>query len=281
MARNSGNLEEDLPHLIFGNRPKMSGIIEAQAREGKYDCVRTSPEFGDLPVKSRITFPSLVLMAVLCGTGATRAAILEVYIPTGQPSNATLAGGQVAGSVFQAVNTVTFHSLGFIDLNDSFPTLGGPDGIHDSYQVGIWDYTSQVLLASATVTPASPLGSNFSQFRYAPISPVTVTAGQYFIVGALLPANPLDAWLINGVNVDSTDFTGPGAGRYLAGTTLSYPTDPTALASLPLAGTPYAVANASTEVVPEVSSGGMVCIALSLGCIGMYWQRNRRAISIR
>lgn len=232
-------------------------------------------------MKNRIHVPSLVLMAVVCGTSATLAAIAEVYIPTGQPTNATTAGGQVAGSVFQAVNTVTFHSLGFIDLNDSFPTLGGPDGIHDSYQVGLWDYTTHVLLASATVTPTSPLGSNFSQFRYAHISPVTVTAGQYFIVGALLPANPLDAWLINGVNVDSTDFTGPGAGRYLAGTTLSYPTDPTSFESFPLAGTPYAIANTSTEVVPEVSSGSMVFIALSLGCLGMYWHRHRRTIPIR
>jgi len=223
-------------------------------------------------MSNRILVVALVSVVVLCAASASHAALSEVYIANGTPSNATNAGGQVAGSVFQAINTVTFHSLGFIDLNDSFPTLGGPDGLHDSYQVGIWDYYTHALLASTTVTPASPLGS-FSQFRYAPIPATTIVAGEYFIVGALLPDNPQDEWLMGGFNVLSTDFTGTGSGRFLAGTTLSYPTDPTSFASLPLSGTPYAIANASTMVVPETSSGGMVGIALSLGCLALCWRR--------
>ena len=230
-------------------------------------------------MRNRILIAALVLTGVFCRTGAARAALTEVYVPTGNPANATTAGGEVAGSVFKAINTVTFRGLGFIDLNDSFPTLGGPDGIHDSYQVGIWDYYTQVLLASTTVTPASPLGDNFSQFRYAPIPATTITAGQYFIIGALLPDNPQDAWLINGVNVLSFDFTGSGSGRYLAGTTLSYPTDPTSLALLPLAGTTYAVANAT--VVPEISSSCMVGIALSLGCVAIYCHRRCHTLTHR
>jgi len=122
---------------------------------------------------------ALVLMAVVCGAGAADA--LPVYYPTDPscpppgvncPPPSTVrfqGGGQVVGSIFTAQTTQTFNSLGFIDV--------GMNGLVGSYEVGIWLASTQTLLASTWVTPASPLGvishpNIFEMFRYAPIPTV-------------------------------------------------------------------------------------------------------------
>jgi hypothetical protein len=207
-----------------------------------------------------------VAVCTLIATSAVSAT--EIYIPSGSLQSGvtvTNQGGEVAGSLFTALSPITFHSLGFLDLSAAQPTLLGPDGIVGTYQVGIWDFNTQALLASATVTPASPLGPNFSQFRYAPIPATTIVANQKIIVGALLPAGPTpDAWLDNAINVNSPSFTGPGSGYILPGTTLSFPTQ----AAFQI----YAVANASTEFVPEPATAGMLIVTAGLA---MFARRRR------
>jgi hypothetical protein len=213
-----------------------------------------------------------VFMAVVCGTGAARATQTEAYLPIAQSyTTATLQGGEVAGCTYQATQDITFNSLGFIDVNtnlSNYNYFNTPDGLLGTYQVGIWLNSTQTLLASATVTPSSPLGLN-SQFRYAPIPATTILAGQSFTVAALLPASPSDAWLTNYVSSNMTGISGPGTGVYLAGNTLSFPTQN--------GGSDFAVANASTAVVaPEPTA--TTCLLLALGGLAMLRHR-RRAIA--
>jgi len=221
-------------------------------------CISSSVEafFNKLRAVS-----ALVLMAIVCGAGAAHAT--PVYW-TGTVGTATFQGGQVAGSIFTAATAQTFNSLGFIDVNASGNPNAGPDGLLGSYQVGIWLVSTQTLLASALVTPASPLGA-FENFRYAPIPTTTIPAGQQFVIAALLPDNPLDAWLVNDAHTNSVGVTGAGGGRFEIGGTLSYPTQ--------IAGSVYSVANASDLVVVPEPSTGLLGVAGLLGCAG--WRRAR------
>lgn len=198
----------------------------------------------------------------------------QVYIPLGQPSNAVDTGGFVGGARFERASTadpVTFNSLGFIDLHTVNPTLQGPDGISGTYQVSLWridTYTGPTtpetwdwtLLASTTITPASPLGDGPSDtFRYNSIPATTINPGEHFIIGATLPTGPLpDKWL-NGTNpVNITGFIGPGSGYTLSSGIFSS------------AGSPLYIANASTQIIPEPTAAGIV---LSLGCLAALLRR--------
>ena len=118
------------------------------------------------------------------------AAQAEVLFPIGGTTRTD--GGIVAGNTFTAFFGQTFNSLGFIDV--------GSDGIAGSYDVGLWD-SSQTLLASATVTPSSPL---INGFRYAAIPATTIPSGQTFTIAAVLPASPADPWMENSLLVSAS-----------------------------------------------------------------------------
>lgn len=122
-------------------------------------------------------------------------------------------GGQVVGVSFNSFGA-TFSSLGFFDF--------GQDGLAASYQVGLWD-SSQNLLASAIVTPSSPL---IGDFRYASISPITIGTfanPQTFTIGALLPASMPDVWLQASGLILNVGFTGAGTGQFTPSGSLVYP----------------------------------------------------------
>jgi hypothetical protein len=157
----------------------------------------------------------------------------------------TFQGGLNAGNSFNAPNGATFNSLGFIDV--------GSDGLADSYQVGIWNTNTQVLLASTTVTPSSTL---INGFRYASIPQTVIAPGTSFTIGAQLKTTQLDAWVTNPTITDGAGFTGSGAGRFIGtNTSLIFPSNP---------DLNYAVVNASDTVVPEPT---MLCLASIAGML--------------
>jgi hypothetical protein len=209
-----------------------------------------------------------LLMAAVLGAGTTRATEIFIYSTTAG-TTLTYQGGGVMGVTYTTLGSaVTFNSLGFIDLPLITPTnynnYYGNDGLVGSYELGIWlNSAPGTLLASTTVTPSSTLNG---EFRYAPIPATTIPANTAFTIAALLPDGPLpDAWLINDVSVNSPDFTGPGSGRTAAGaTTLSFPGTS--------AGNTYAIVNASTTVVPEPATAGLL---VSLGGLIMFRRRCR------
>jgi hypothetical protein len=231
-------------------------------------------------MKAKHSRIALLLASVLCFSSAAHAST-AIYIPLGQPSNATNVGGFVGGALFyRAPNagSVTFNSLGFIDLNTTFPTLLGPDGISGNYQVSLWRIdtytqtpplggpvvpTSWTLLASTNITPASPLGDSPSDtFRYNSIPPTTINPDEYIIIGATLPTGPLpDKWL-NGTNpVNFVGFVGPGTGYTLSGGTFSF------------AGSPLYIANASTQIIPTIPEPTSLSLLAIAGLTLLRWRR--------
>ncbi len=229
-------------------------------------CVSSSIErfFNKL-----VAVAAAVMMAVVFGAGAAQANPIFYSVGTGNgTATMTFQGGRVAGGIFTATTTQTFNSLGFIDLNPSCMQCG-PNGLVGAYQVGIWLASTQTLLASAWVTPTSPLGGLGENFRYTQIPTVTIPAGQQFVVAALLPASPLDPWATNDIHTNSLGISGPGGGQYEISTTLTYPTQGLA------PSTGYSIANASSAIpVPEPTAATL--ISLSLGGLAAF-RRNRRA----
>jgi hypothetical protein len=223
-------------------------------------CIRSSVEWL---LNKLLAVAASVSMAVVWGAGAAHAT--PVYF-TGTTGTATFQGGRVVGSIFTASTTQTFNSVGFIDVNASGNPNAGPDGLVSGYQVGIWLVSTQTLLASAWVTPTSPLGA-FENFRYTQIPTVTIPAGQQFVVAALLPASPLDAWLVNDSHTNSVGIVGAGSGRFEIGGTIVYPTQ--------IGGAVYSVANASSAIpVPEPTAATL--LSLSLGGLGVFGRYRRR-----
>jgi hypothetical protein len=195
------------------------------------------------------------VVAVISALFLSSAAQAEVLFYSG--GTARTDGGIVAGNTFTAFFGATFNSLGFIDV--------GSDGLAGSYQVGIWD-SSQNLLASATVTPSSPL---INGFRYAAIPATTIPSGQTFTIGALLPASPADAWIENPLLILGVGFTGAGTGRFVTSGTLAFPT------TLDPENETYAVANASDVVVPE-PAGLLPLLCAGIACVRRARRQRRR-----
>lgn len=217
-----------------------------------------------------------VAMAVVFCAG-TAQAVPAYWYYTADHSQLTYQGGVVAGVSYTALQDVTFNSLGFIDLPNVAPTqwqmyYGINDGLLGTYQVGIWRNDTQELLASTTVGPNSVSIDQFGDnFRWSPIPATTIPANTVFTIGALLPANPQDAWLYDTYSLNATGIMGPGAGRLLdPATTLSFPPS----GSLGTISGMQVVANAATDVVtivPEPATG----ILLLAGCV--FLSASRRA----
>lgn len=222
-----------------------------------------------------LTIAASVALAVVFCAGTAQAVPVYWYY-TDSTSQLTYQGGVVAGVSYTTLQDVTFNSLGFIDLPNVAPTqwqmyYGVDDGLLGTYQVGIWRNDTQELLASTTVGPNSVSIDQYDYFRYSPIPATTIPANTTFTIGALLPANPQDAWLYDTYSVNSTGIVGPGQGRLIdPATTLSFP----ALGSLGTVSGMQVIANAATDIVtivPEPATG----ILLLAGCV--FLSASRRA----
>jgi hypothetical protein len=85
---------------------------------------------------------------------------------------------------FTANQDILATQLGFWDSSPGTP-LG------QSHQVGLWNSTGSTLLGSTTVETTSPLTG---AFRYEPITPVLLTAGNTYVLGAALTSPFLDVY---------------------------------------------------------------------------------------
>lgn len=144
------------------------------------------------------------------------------------------------------------------------------DGLIDSYEVGLWNSDGD-LLAEATVSSGAtdPL---VNQWRYASVTPVTLTADQTYYVGALyltsddgvyFPGNP-------GTIMTTTNIT-YGQATFAFGSTL---TDPTTAFGTPGFFGPNISAVSSASAVPEPSTWAIMLLGLAgLGFAG--YLRNR------
>jgi len=98
--------------------------------------------------------------------------------------------GQTAtyGFRFTPVVDLSVDSLGYLDVD--------ANGLADGHRVGIWN-SGGTLLASTTVTTANSTLSgavvNGAQFRFTPITPLALAAGEVYTIGAAVEGSP-DAW---------------------------------------------------------------------------------------
>lgn len=180
-------------------------------------------------IRARLLSSYASAMAILALASTASA---QIHFPGGGGSPRT-DGGKVVGITLNSFGQ-TITSLGFYDH--------GQDGLATSYQLGLWD-GAQNLLATATVTPSSPLTGDF---RYAAITPITIgtlATPQPFTIGALLPPTMSDTWLDNASLFLASGFTGAGTGQFTPSGSLVYPTT--------LDSSPYYVVNANGPAVPE------------------------------
>jgi hypothetical protein len=154
----------------------------------------------------RIGFMLLTVGAALASaTPAAHAAdVIVGYTGNPAPTNRT-DGGQVVGNSFNSFGQ-TINSLGFFDYQ--------MDGIADTYQLGLWD-SSGNLLGTATVTPSSPLVGDFRWANMAaPVTIGTPSSSASFTIGVLLPANQQDVWLDDVSLTLGSGYSGAGTGKF-------------------------------------------------------------------
>ncbi len=131
---------------------------------------------------------------ILSLSSSSRADIIFAY--TGGNGNQTQTS--TYGFTFVPVVNLTADSLGFFDADQNGLVVG--------HRVGIWN-ASGTLLASATVTTAnstlSGAVSNNGQYRFTPISPVSLTQGQTYTLGASIEGGT-DIWYAGGTQTSNS-----------------------------------------------------------------------------
>ena len=198
---------------------------------------------------NRVFAAAVVFASIACGIQSVRATEV-IFSQSG--GSGTFTGGIVAGASFGAPNGATFNSLGVYD--------GDHNGLNSSYQVGLFDTTSQTLLASTTVTGSSPL---IGDYRYASIPTTTIPVGGNFTIAAVLPTTNTDGWTFNASLNLGPGFTGAGIGKFFgSNVSLVFPASND--------GVTYNVVNASDQVVPEPAS------LAALGASLLVLRRKRR-----
>ena len=96
---------------------------------------------------------------------------------TSSGGNADIGDGRTIGWSFSPNRDIFVDALGILD--------GGSDGpgLQTAHEVGLWRDSDQALLASATV-PNGTAGTLISGFRFQAISPLMLTSGTAYRVGA-------------------------------------------------------------------------------------------------
>ena len=123
---------------------------------------------------------SLLLLLLGFGAHGAGAATVPAVLTTSGNSNSwrlTIGANQSAtiGWAFSVgAQALEVDALGMYDNN--------ADGMLDAHPVGLWN-SSGTLLAQATV-PAGTAATRVGSYRYVAIAPVTLAAGQTYVIGA-------------------------------------------------------------------------------------------------
>jgi len=135
----------------------------------------------------------MALTALAVAGFATSANAAVLLSSPGSANLRTDLPGAVVGYSFIVGNTsLTVSDLGFFDA--------GTNGLVDSHEVGIWTGNGANLLASVTVGNGTS-GTLIGDWRYAAITPITLTNNTQYLIGARLSAG--DPWLNQGNNVQA------------------------------------------------------------------------------
>ena len=179
--------------------------------------------------------------------------------PSG-PLQSYNGSGEIDGFAFSAVSAVDVTALGIF----AGPSLSLPGS--GSFAVGLWT-DSGTLVASTFVTSADP---SQDSFFFHSIAPVSLIAGQNYVVGAQMGGGVLTYFGGGYTMADGLAFLG---NRWITSPSLVMPTnydgalnDPGYLGGNFLIG-------AST---PEPSSTGLIMLGLFAILAGMAWRARKR-----
>ena len=101
-------------------------------------------------------------------------------LATWEDFGGAIASTTVGWSFSIGSQDISVTGLGVLDINGS--------GLANSHEIGIWD-SSQNLLTSVNV-PAGTAATLDSNYRFVTITPVTLTAGKTYVIGAFYPSYP-------------------------------------------------------------------------------------------
>ncbi len=156
------------------------------------------------------TLSIVMLLAAFCMAGLAQAAS-SLYSATGfNDTNYSITFAME----FTPQADIEVTHLGVFDAGVDGPSLGTP---HD---VALWQ-NDGTLLASTTVNDADPQTGGF---HYVPITPVTLSAGQTYVLGAYYPFGMPGDKLVASTAPTTTPFVTINTGsRYAIGPALAFP----------------------------------------------------------
>lgn len=144
---------------------------------------------------------------------------------------AFIPNGGTRGWSFSLSAPVTVTHLGLLDL-DYAPFPGVPPsfvGLYDAHDVAVWNADTHQLLATVNL-PAGTGSQLINSFRYEPISPLQLSPGQLYVVGAHYdpwdsPTQPGGDFAIesNIANVSAAAGVTIHTGRWSTGAAISFP----------------------------------------------------------
>jgi len=139
----------------------------------------------------------------------------------------------------------TIQALGVYDSDPTTP------GLFSSHQVGVWDATTKVLLASTTV-PAQG-AANIGDFWYVNIPAITIPAGHTFVLGVSYADNDFDFAKGNITSITMAPGNTIGNARLSTGVGFEFPD-----LSVPGANFGFVGGNALFAPVPEPSDISLI-----------------------
>lgn len=202
---------------------------------------------------SRFTRGGLLIVSIAVAgllIAATAPARADSPAISGTAASYGFSSYQTIGWQFSANQKISVDALGYFDFEFEH-------GLADSHQVGIWD-SSGTLLTSATVD-AGAVDPLVGFFRYKPITPYLLLAGQTYTIGgttdAFNPPAPYDQWAFNvvGLTTDPAISLTANAARLqpTAGNTL---VDPTMVGQGNVLAGPNFLIGPAPSAVPEPGS---------------------------
>jgi len=202
----------------------------------------------------------LVLASVSVLAASPRAGADTAVSLTPDPGQVS-TGDWSLGFLFSVNSAINVTQLGFFDDNG--------DGLASSHDVGIYT-TSGSLLVSATVSTSDPLDG---LFRYVGISPLSLTAGQQYIIAASTgpdtPTNPGDPFVYNPLAFSTAPEITFIEARFIASPALAFPVDSQASEG-------YFGPNFKFEAAAAVPEPSAFFSAATAGLVGLGVARRRR-----